>query len=229
MQILKAAIEGDQAAIEAAQLNLDFATVTAPFSGVVSLRNIDIGNLVTPTSIIATVTQIEPIAVNFTLPQVDLEDVQDAVKAGTPTVLAYDQAGKRLLAKGQLEVINNEVNQASGTIKLKSRFTNEDHRLWPGAFVQVQVVIRTEPDALAAPSEAVQHGPAGTYVWLVSQKDRAHRQPVQIGEIQSGVTVIKSGLKAGDRIVAAGQYGLTQNARITEANPGDLALNQGAE
>ena len=229
VQILKAAIEGDQAAIEAAQLNLDFATVTAPFSGIVSLRNIDIGNLVTPTSIIATVTQIEPIAVDFTLPQADLEDVQDAVKAGTPTVLAYDQAGKRLLAKGQLEVINNEVNQASGTIKLKSRFSNEDHRLWPGAFVQVQVVIRTEPDALAAPSEAVQHGPAGTYVWLVSAQERAHRQPVQTGEIQGGITVITSGIKAGDRIVAAGQYGLTQGARITETNPAKLALNQGAE
>ena len=94
VQVLKATIEGDQAAIEAAQLNLDFATVTAPFSGVVSLRNIDIGNLVTSAAIIATVTQIEPIAVDFTLPQADLQDVQSAARAGTPEVLVYDQAGK---------------------------------------------------------------------------------------------------------------------------------------
>ena len=94
VQVLKATIEGDQAAIEAAQLNLEFATITAPFPGVVSLRNIDIGNLVTPAAIIATVTQIVPIAVDFTLPQADLQDVQSAARAGTPEVLVYDQDGK---------------------------------------------------------------------------------------------------------------------------------------
>jgi membrane fusion protein, multidrug efflux system len=227
VQVLKATIEGDQAAIEAAQLNLDFATITAPFPGVVSLRNIDIGNLVTPAAIIATVTQIEPIAVDFTLPQADLQDVQSAARAGTPEVLVYDQDGKNLLAKGQLEVINNQVDQASGTIKLKARFDNKDRKLWPGAFVQVAVVIRTDQEALGVPSEAVQHGPNGTYVWLISPRETANRQAVQIGEIQSGVTVITSGVKAGDRIVVTGQYSLTQGARITEANPAQLAQTQG--
>ncbi len=228
VQMLKATIEGDQAAIEAAQLNLEFATVKAPFSGVVSLRNIDVGNLVTPAAIIGTVTQIEPIAVDFTLPQADLQDVQSAARAGTPEVLVYDQAGKDLLAKGQLEVINNQVDQASGTIKLKARFDNKDHKLWPGAFVQVAVVIRTEQNALVVPSEAVQRGPNGAYVWLVSPKETSNRQPVRIGEIQSGVTVITNGVKAGDRVVVAGQYGLTQGARITEANSSaQLAQTQG--
>jgi multidrug efflux system membrane fusion protein len=229
VQVLKATIEGDQAAIEAAQLNIDFATVTAPFSGVVSLRNIDIGNLVTPAANIATVTQIEPIAVDFTLPQADLQDVQSAARAGTPEVLVYDQDEKNLLAKGQLDVINNQVDQTSGTIKLKARFENKDHKLWPGAFVQVAVVIRTDPNALAAPSEAVQRGPNGAYVWLVSPKEMANRQPVQIGEIQNGVTVITKGVQAGDRIVVAGQYGLTQGARITEANSAQVAQTQGEE
>ena len=150
VQVLKATIEGDQAAIEAAQLNLDFATITAPFPGVVSLRNIDIGNLVTPAAIIATVTPVEPIAVDFTLPQADLQDIQSAARAGAPEVLVYDQDGKALLAKGQLDVINNQVDQASGTIKLKARFDNKDRKLWPGAFVQVAVVIRTDQDALGA-------------------------------------------------------------------------------
>jgi multidrug efflux system membrane fusion protein len=227
VQMLKAAIEGDQAAIEAAQINLDFATVKAPFTGVVSLRNIDVGNVVNSSANIGTVTQIEPIAVYFTLPQSDLTEVQTAAKNGTPTVLVYDQSGNTLLAKGALDVINNQVDQASGTIKLKARFDNEDRRLWPGAFVQASIVIRTDHDALAVPSEAIQHGPNGAYVWLVSADQTANRQPVQLGEIQNGITVISSGVKAGERIVVAGQYGLTQGARITEANPAQIAQTQG--
>jgi membrane fusion protein, multidrug efflux system len=227
VQMLKAAIEGDQAAIEAAQLNLDFATLTAPFPGVVSLRNVDNGNLVTPAAIIGTVTQIEPIAVDFTLPQSDLAEVQSAAKNGTPAVLVYGQSGNDLLAKGQLEVINNQVDQASGTIKLKARFDNEDHKLWPGAFVQAAVIVRTEPNALTVPSDAVQRGPDGAYVWLVSPDRTAHRQPVKIGEIQNGVTVISSGVKAGERVVVAGQYGLTQGAPVIEADPAQTGQTQG--
>jgi multidrug efflux system membrane fusion protein len=229
VQILKSAIEGDDAAIEAAQINLEFATVKAPFPGVVSLRNVDLGNLVTPATSIGTVTQIEPIAVDFTLPQGDLGDVRKAAAKGEPLVLAYDQAGKALLAKGVLEVINNQIDQGSGTIKLKARFENKDHRLWPGEFVQVAVVIRTEPKALAAPSEAVQRGPNGPYVWLVSKDETANRRPVRIGEIQNGVTVIESGLQAGDRIVVSGQYGVTQGARVAEVNPAQIAQSQEQE
>ncbi len=227
VQMLKATIEGDNAAIEAAQINLDFATVKAPFPGVVSLRNVDKGNLVTPGTSIGTVTQIEPIAVDFTLPQDDLGDIQAAAKNGMPSVLVYDQSGKKLLAKGILEVVNNQVDQASGTIKLKARFDNKDHKLWPGAFVQAQVVTKTEQDALAVPSEAIQHGPDGDYVWLVSADRTVHRRPVKIGAIQDNRTVISSGVKAGERIVVAGQYGLIQDARIIEASPAQIAQTQG--
>ena len=101
------------------------------------------------------------------------------------------------LSKGVLDVINNQIDQASGTIKLKARFDNKDHKLWPGEFVQAQVVIRTEPEALAVPSEAVQHGPNGAYVWLVSSNDTVRRQPIEIGAIEGGETVIASGVKAG--------------------------------
>ncbi len=226
VQVLKATIEGDEAAIEAAQINLEFATVTAPFSGVVSLRNIDVGNLVTPANSIGTVTQIEPIAVDFTLPQGELGDVKNAAAKGNPLVLAYDQSGNTLLSKGVLEVINNQIDQASGTIKLKARFDNKDHKLWPGEFVQVSIVIRTEPHALAAPSEAVQRGPNGPYVWLISDDQTAIRRPVQIGEIQKEGTLISSGIKAGDRIVVTGQYGITQGARIAEATPSQIAQSQ---
>jgi multidrug efflux system membrane fusion protein len=227
VQMLKAAIEGDEAAIESAQVNLEFATVKSPFAGIVSLRTVDTGNLVNSSTSIGTVTQIEPIAVNFTLPQADLSDIQAAAKSGSPTVLAYEQSGNKLLSKGSLEVINNQVDQASGTIKLKARFENKDHKLWPGAFVQASVVIRTEQNALAVPSEAVQRGPDNAYVWLVGSDQTVHRQPVQIGEIQNGVTVISKGVAPGQRIVVTGQYSLIQGARITEANPSQVMQTQG--
>jgi multidrug efflux system membrane fusion protein len=222
VQMLQAAIEGDDAAIETAQLNLEYATFKAPFTGVVSLRNIDSGNLVTPASVIGTITQIEPIAVNFTLPQSDLEDLQAAEAKGAPAVLVYNESGKTLLAKGVLEVINNQIADTSGTIKLKARFDNKDHRLWPGAFVQVKVVIRTEPQALAVATTAIEHGPNGAYVWVVSADRTARRQPVGISATEGGLTVVSSGLKAGDRIVVAGQYGVTQGARVSEASPSQV-------
>ncbi|MFZ0572249.1 MAG: efflux RND transporter periplasmic adaptor subunit [Rhodomicrobium sp.] len=224
---LQAAIEGDNAAIETAQLNLEYGTVQAPFTGVVSLRNIDAGNLVNTSTVIGTITEIEPIAVDFTLPQSDLGDIQEAAAHGAPAVLVYDESGKTLLAKGLLEVINNQIDQASGTIKLKARFDNKDHKLWPGEFVQAQVVIRTEPEALAVPSEAVQHGPNGAYVWLVSSNDTVRRQPIEIGAIEGGETVIASGVKAGERVVLAGQYGLTQGAHIVETKTAQTAEGQG--
>jgi membrane fusion protein, multidrug efflux system len=223
VQMLEAAVQGDDAAIETAQLSLEYGTVEAPFTGVVSLRNVDPGNLVNLTTIIGTITQIEPIAADFTLPQADLGDLQEAESHGAPAVLAYDENGKTLLSKGVLDVINNQIDQASGTIKLKARFENKDHKLWPGEFVQMKVVIRTEPQALAVPSEAVQHGPDGAYVWLVSAKDTVHRQPIEIAAIEGGKTVISSGMKAGERVVVAGQYGLTQGAHITETNSAQIA------
>jgi multidrug efflux system membrane fusion protein len=224
----KAAIAADQAAIDSAQLNLDFATIKAPFDGVVSLRNVDQGNYVTPATNIGSIVQIEPIAIDFTLPQADLGVVQDGVARGEPQVLAFDQDGRSLLARGFLEVVNNQVDQASGTIRLKARFDNTDHKLWPGAFVQVRVVTKTEPDAIALPSQAVQRGPDGPYVWALAADQTAHVQAIQIEAIQDDRTVIADGLAAGDRIVVSGQYRLTQNARVTEAAAAQVAQTDGS-
>jgi multidrug efflux system membrane fusion protein len=224
----KASIEGDLAAIETAQLNLDHATIKAPFTGVVGLRSVDIGNVVTTASNIVTITETEPIAVAFTLPQADLNEIQAAAAEGKPPVLAFDQDAKTQLARGSLEVINNEVDSTSGTIKLKSRFDNKDHKLWPGAFVQVQVVTKIEPNAIVAASQAVQRGPGGPYVWLVSPDQTVHLQPVQIGQIQDDRTVIDNGLSAGDRIVVSGQYRLTQGTRVSETDPAKIAQAQGS-
>jgi multidrug efflux system membrane fusion protein len=222
----KAMIAGDQAAIETSQLNLDFATIRAPFTGIIGLSNISIGNVVSQNTSIVTITQIEPIAVEFTLPQANLSEVQAAFAQEKPAVFVSDQNGKTLLARGSLDVINNEVDSASGTIKLKARFDNKDHKLWPGTFVQVRVITGSVSDAIAVPSQAVQRGPSGPYVWLVSPDHTVRPQAVELGQIQDDRTVITSGLSAGDRIVVAGQYRLTPGARVSETDPAQVAQAQ---
>ena len=215
----RAMIAGDEAAIESAQLNLDYATIKAPFAGVIGLRNVDVGNVVTTTTNIVSIVEIEPVAVDFTLPQVDLGLVQAAAAQGRPQVVVLDQNGTKGLGQGTLEAINNQVDSASGTIKLKAHFDNKDHKLWPGAFVEVRLTVSTEPDAIAVPSQAVQRGPDGPYVWLVSVDNTVRVQLIKLGDIQESRTVVADGLAPGDRIVVAGQYRLTPRARVTEAAP----------
>jgi multidrug efflux system membrane fusion protein len=165
---------------------------------------------------IVTVTQVEPIAIDFTLPQADLILIQ--AEPGKPVVRAFDQSGTTLLAQGDLDAVNNEVDPASGTIKLKARFDNKDHKLWPGLFVQVRVVAKTEPAALALPSMAVQHGPNGLFVWFVNPDMTVRVRPVKIEAIQGDRTIVASGLAAGDRVVVAGQYRLADGVHVTEAD-----------
>lgn len=214
----EAQVLGDQASIDSARIQLDYATIKAPFTGIVGIRSIDIGNVVSTTSTIVSLTQIEPIAVIFSLPQADLGVLQAAMSNGKPKVLAYDQQGKTLLGSGALDVINNTIDQTTGTIKLKARFENQNHALWPGQFVQVRVVTSTEPSAIAIPSVAVQRGPTGSYVWLVSNGNTVGVQPIELGQILDGHTVITRGLSAGDKVVTAGQFRLTQGARVTTAS-----------
>lgn len=215
-EALTAAVAGDAAAVEVAQLNLEYASVRAPFSGVVGLRNVDLGNVVSPTTNIVTLAQIEPIAVDFTLPQADLAAVTQALQSGPPAVTAIDQDGTNILAEGTLEVLNNQVDTATGTIKLKARFPNTDHKLWPGAFVQIRLAVRSEADAIAIPSSALQRGPNGVYVWVVDGSN-ARIRPVSIEAIEGDLAVIGSGLAAGERIVTAGQNRLADGTPVVES------------
>jgi multidrug efflux system membrane fusion protein len=214
----EAQVAADRAAVESAQIQLNYTTIKAPFAGVVGIRSIDIGNVVSPTSAIVTLTQIEPIAAIFSLPQADLDVLQTAITHGNPAVLACDEQGKRQLAHGTLEEINNAIDQTTGTIKLKARFDNQTHALWPGQFVQVRVVTSTDPSAIVVPSEAVQRGPNGPYVWLIASDLTALLKPVTIAQIQGPDAVLKGGLAVGDHIVVAGQLRLSQGARVTEAS-----------
>ena len=142
----KAALNADQAAIEAAQTQLNYATITAPIDGVVGFRQVDIGNIIHTNDInpLTVLTQIKPCTVVFTLPQSDLGPVREAMLHGTVSVLAFDQNDKDQLAEGKLLLINNQIDQNTSTIQLKAEFPNEDERLWPGEFVRIRILITTQ-------------------------------------------------------------------------------------
>ena len=224
---LEAQVRGDQALIDSARIQLDYATIKAPFSGIVGIRSIDVGNVVSPGSPIVGLTEIEPISVVFNLPQADLGVLQASMTHGELIVLAYDQQGNALLGKGKLTVINNTIDQTTGTIKLKARFENQNHALWPGQFVQVRVVTASEPAAIAVPSNTVQRGPAGPYVWLVGDDSRVRIQPIELGQTLDGQTVIPQGVSAGDQVVAAGQFRLRQGSRVVASSTQPLGIGSG--
>src|SRR5271154_7109798 len=164
---LTAQIAADQAAIATAQTQLDYTQVKSPISGVVGLRQVDIGNIVnaaTQTGIV-TVAQIEPIAVIFTAPEEQLPYINEAQAVSPLKVIAITTDGKKVLAEGKLAVINNQVDTSSGTIRLKAVFDNKDHALWPGQSVSTRLLIRTLKDATVAPDDAVQHGTSGLYAY----------------------------------------------------------------
>jgi membrane fusion protein, multidrug efflux system len=216
----KAAVAADKAVIEQDQLSLDYASVKSPITGVAGLRQVDIGNFVQPSDTMGllTVTQVQPIAVNFTLPQEDLPDVQarmQAAGAGNLTVVAYSQDGTRKLGTGRLTVINNTVDAANGTITLRAVFPNRSRMLWPGEFVQARLILDTVHDGLTVPAPVVQRGPQGSYAWVLGPGDTAQVRPVAVTQMVDGKALIASGLKAGESVVSDGQYGLTPGARVS--------------
>ena len=182
----RALIQADEAMIKTAETNLSYTTITAPFSGRIGLRAVDPGNIVRAndaTAFIATLTQQHPIAVIFTLPEAELGTVRAAQREGDVPVIAYDQDGTKPIAKGKLAVIDNLVDQGSGTIRLKAIFENEDEALWPGQYTPVRVQTAIKRDAIVVPATAIQRGPSGLYVWLASPDARAVMQPIEAGRL----------------------------------------------
>ena len=160
----------------------NFCNITSPIAGRTGLRRVDVGNLIHSGDAtgIVTVSQLHPIAVTFTLPQDDLPAIHDAMHAGPVPVFAYTADDKQLLAEGKLLTIDNEIDQATGTIKLKAEFPNQDDKLWPGQFVNVRMQTETLKNALAVPSAAVQRGPQGLYVYVVKPDSTVAMQPIQV-------------------------------------------------
>jgi multidrug efflux system membrane fusion protein len=214
---LKASIEADEAAIEAAQTQLDFTTISAPSDGRVGVRLVDPGNLVHANDArpIASLVLTQPSAVLFTLPMQVLDDLRDAMARGPVEVTAYDQNNRRLLSAGKLLLIDNSIDQATATIRLKAMFDNADERLWPGEFVNARVLLETRRNVIAVPTTVVQRGPQGLFAWIVNADNVAEPRRIERGPASGDLTVINSGLAEGDRVVTDGQYKLQANARVS--------------
>lgn len=212
---LKASIASDIAAIQSAQTDLDYMTITAPVDGRVGIRQLDAGNVIhaSDTTPIAVLATLKPISVLFTLPEKNLEVVQKAMAAGPVTVVATREDGT-VLGTGTLSVVDNEIDSTTGTVRLKGVFPNENERLWPGAFVHASVNVATLKDALTVPSAAVQRGPDGVYAWVIDANGVAVMKPIETGTVANGAIVVKSGLEAGDQVVTNGQYKLRPKTRV---------------
>ena len=218
---LVASVEADNAAIETAQTQLDYTTITAPSDGRMGVRTIDPGNLVraADSAAITTLTLTKPAAVLFTLSARALTDMRDALARGPVEVTAFSQDNVHILGKGTLLLIDNIVDQASATMRLKAVFANEDERLWPGDFVNARVLLELRHDVLTIPSAAIQRGPDGIFTWVVMPGDVVQVRMIESGPTTGDQTIIVSGLNDGERVVVNGQYKLQQNSRVMVNEP----------
>jgi membrane fusion protein, multidrug efflux system len=216
---LTAQIAADEAAIFNAQTQLDYTQVKSPISGIVGLRQVDIGNIVnasTQTGIV-TVTQIEPITVIFTAPEGQLPYISEAQAASPLKTIAITTDGKKPLAEGKLAVINNQVDTTSGTIRLKAVFDNKDHALWPGQSVSTRLLVKTLKDATVVPDDAVQHGTSGLYAYAVGADNKAELRKVKVSQSIDGRTVVDEGLKPGERVITGGQFKVQPGSLVSTA------------
>ncbi len=206
----------DAAAIDAAQVQLDYTTISAPIAGRVGFRLIDQGNMVNAAQQtgIVTVAQIEPISVIFTAPQDDLPRISAALAAGQPPVEARTSGGATLLGTGKLTVVDNQVDATTGTIRLKAEFANADHKLWPGQAVAARLRVDIDKMALTIPDRAVQRGPDGLFVYVVGADDRAVTRPVTLSPEDADTAVVAKGLSDDEKVVTAGYFDLQPGARV---------------
>jgi membrane fusion protein, multidrug efflux system len=213
---LKAAIKGDQAAIDNARLNLEYADIRSPIDGRTGARLVDKGNLVhaADNTALVTVTELRPIFVSFTLPQDTLDAIRQEQQKAPLAVQAFDGQNTMLLSTGKLTLIDNTIDQATGTIHLKARFDNTDERLWPGEFVNLRVVLKVRHGVPTVPAQTVQQGPEGDYAYVIKPDDTVERRDVSVAIVQDGVAVVSKGLKPGERVVVDGQFRLTDGAHV---------------
>jgi membrane fusion protein, multidrug efflux system len=219
VQQLIAQIAGDVAAIANARTQLDYATIRAPLAGVTGFRLVDQGNIVnasTQTGIV-TIAQIEPIAVIFTAPEEQLQEIKAALAVQAPKVIALSTDGKRVLSTGTLSLINNQVDVTSGTIRLKAIFENKDHVLWPGQSVSTRLLVKTLKDAVVIPDDAVQHGSDGLYTFIVDQDNKANLRKIKVSQSVDGRSVVDEGLTPGQRVITTGQYRVQPGSLVSTA------------
>ncbi|HME27742.1 MAG TPA: efflux RND transporter periplasmic adaptor subunit [Acetobacteraceae bacterium] len=222
---LEAQVKQDQAQIDNARTELSYTTIASPLDGRTGMRQVDAGNIVhaSDTTGIVVLTQLQPISVVFTLPQQTLPLVAKAMSEGAAKVLAYAQGAtgsqSGLLDTGTLTVLDNQVDPTTGTIKLKGTFPNPGNRLWPGAFVGVQVQVDTAKDAVVVPPAAVQRGPRSAYVYVVNADGSTTRRDVKVGHEDAQQSIIADGIKPGEKVVIDGASRLNDGSKVTIVQP----------
>ena len=224
-----AIVQADQAAIENAQAMLSYTTITAPIDGRTGIRQVDEGNIVRAASALAIVviTQIKPISVLFNLPQQDLPQVNTAFGKGALAVDALRSDNDAVIDHGLLKVVDNQVDQTTGTVKLKAEFPNADLQLWPGQFVNIRLLIDTLKQVVVIPTGAVQRGPNGTFVYVVKDDNTVATRPIVVQKQDETQTVVKSGLDSNERVVTTGFVRLTDGSKVSIGSA-DAAPVQGA-
>jgi multidrug efflux system membrane fusion protein len=220
----QAAVANDEAAINAAQLNVDYAAIKSPIDGVTGIRQVDIGVLVQANSqTLVTVTQIEPIFVIFTLAESNISAVRAAMAQGQLAVQAFAASDEKQIAEGVLDLVDNTVDQTTGTVKLKAEFPNKDKALWPGQFVNAHLVLKLVHDGITVPTVAIQTGPSGPYAYVVKADSTVERRPVTVVQTDNNTTLVGSGLQSGERVVTAGQFKLDQGTKVQVSDkPADV-------
>jgi multidrug efflux system membrane fusion protein len=216
---LQAAIKADQALIDAAKVQLSYTRLTSPIEGVAGIRQIDVGNIISPsnTNGLVVVTQLHPISLIFTLPETNLPQIQQQQqKTKTPlAVLAYSQDNTIQLDQGVLGLVNNEILQTTGSIQLKANFANTSNRLWPGELVNARLLVDTRHNGLTVPAAVVQQGTKGPYAYVVNPDSTVAIRPIKVAQISDGQALIDSGLKANEQVVVDGQYKLQPGTHVT--------------
>jgi multidrug efflux system membrane fusion protein len=216
---LQAAIKADQALVDAAKVQLSFTRLTSPIDGIAGIRQIDVGNIISPstTNGLVVVTQINPISLIFTLPETSLPQIQQQQQNAKSalTVFAYNQDNSMQLDQGQLGLVNNEILQTTGSIQLKANFANASHRLWPGELVNARLLVDTRHNGLTVPAAVVQQGAKGPYAYVVNPDSTVAIRPIKVAQISDGQALIDSGLKANEQVVVDGQYKLQPGTHVT--------------
>ncbi|EEF57569.1 efflux RND transporter periplasmic adaptor subunit [Pedosphaera parvula] len=221
---LDAAVKADQAAIDSAQVQLNYTTVRSPIAGRTGIRVVDAGNIVHATDAngLVVITQLKPISVMFTLPEQNLGEIhKQQLASGELKVLAVERDNKTVLAEGKLAVIDNQIDTTTGTIKLKATFPNDDLQLWPGQFVNTRLLLTVQTNGLVVPASVVQQGPEGAFAFIINDDQTVKMQPVKVGRIDNGIALISEGLQAGEHVVVDGQYKLQNGSKVQAGQAGE--------
>jgi multidrug efflux system membrane fusion protein len=229
---LTAQVKGDQAAIENAETQLSYTTIKAPLTGRTGFRLIDPGNIVhaSDQNGIVTIVQLQPISVVFTAPEEELPQINKALVAGIVPVKALSSDGLKTLSEGRLALVNNEVDEASGTIRMKATFRNNDNVLWPGLSVSTRLLVDTLKQVATVPDSAVQRGPNGLYAFVVGDDNKVAVQAIKVSHSDDGTSVVEEGLTPGQQVVVSGQYRLQAGSVVRPSNaPAPSAAAKEAE